>query len=1059
METETPRQPTRLLENLDPRQKNAFTKIARLYRDEYEVPIRTRKDLIEFFGVDTIDQAIQEGSRFYNIEVDKKNILREKEARIQRENARKQRIEKQGLKRFESKIAIKDFDFSFRFNSVDQFIKFIEKIPADKSILMTMNGLIYALNPYTRERLMSIMLHEVEPTKSDEELISIFTGDTNIHFKELKERDGGYSLNEGGFFAFTHDTQIDLTDFQISTKIDVEMLEDNCFIYALKMSKIIPEKVSSICSEMIGRDIPQRKLKELAEKFNIYITVQKPQAGATIKTKIVEYGINTNPHLRLGLLEEHYFIIKGVPYTDYAIRNYELLKNKERWGEFYKQGAREKKRFINSYDLILLMKECGYFLPMEMTHELMKTVYHDKVAEIHTLVEVDDTNSKLNEYEPKKGNDFINVVFDFETLTQEPTHRAYMVHIFNDELDKTFDGLQCGRQMLMYLTKLGKNVRLIAHNAGYDLRFIFEHLCNFTMINRDKSLLRGYGTYYFGNASIKVEIQCSYAYIPKKLSEFHDMFKIDVKKEVMPYEIYTYKNILKRYLPKKCFNGIKDHDEFFDNCKEWNCIVDDKVDIIKYSQIYCRMDCIVLWKGYNLFKKWIQEVCGLNIDDYVSIASIANAYMLKEGVYDGCYMLSGVPREFIQRAMVGGRTMTCENKMIHVKEEVVPYDKNGLYVASMVRGGGYLKGRPKILTELNYEFLQKCDGYFVEIKILQVNKHYKFPLLSKKGDVREWTNDMKGEIIVVDKTSLEDLIQFQQIEFEIIKGYYYNEGRNNKIKEVMHYLFNTRKIHKKNKNPIQEVFKLLMNSAYGKTLLKPFDTESKYIKKLDDHVKKYYKHIKEIIPLHNGTYKVEQYKSICEHFNNCYAGVEVLSMSKRIMNEVMCLAEDNNVDMYYQDTDSIHLKKIHVPILEEAFKSKYGRELIGDELGTFHIDFKSDILKGDLVSKDSIYLGKKCYIETMSDGTGIDYHIRMKAVNTPSIYYYGMVNMLTPLEIYKNLYDYEAIPFDLTCGGKKCCFKYNNDMTITSLYKFERVIQFGDKKLDKKEELLKKMRW
>ena len=36
-------------------------------------------------------------------------------------------------------------------------------------------------------------------------------------------------------------------------------------------------------------------------------------------------------------------------------------------------------------------------------------------------------------------------------------------------------------------------------------------------------------------------------------------------------------------------------------------------------------------------------------------------------------------------------------------------------------------------------------------------------------------------------------------------------------------------------------------------------------------------------------------------------GIGILSMSKRIMNEVICLVEDLNIKIFYQDTDSMHL--------------------------------------------------------------------------------------------------------------------------------------------------------
>ena len=52
---------------------------------------------------------------------------------------------------------------------------------------------------------------------------------------------------------------------------------------------------------------------------------------------------------------------------------------------------------------------------------------------------------------------------------------------------------------------------------------------------------------------------------------------------------------------------------------------------------------------------------------------------------------------------------------------------------------------------------------------------------------------------------------------------------------------------------------------------------------------------------------VKTHKTIDDHFVPIQAGIEVLSWSKRIMNEVMCLAEDLGIDIYYEDTDSMHL--------------------------------------------------------------------------------------------------------------------------------------------------------
>jgi len=50
-----------------------------------------------------------------------------------------------------------------------------------------------------------------------------------------------------------------------------------------------------------------------------------------------------------------------------------------------------------------------------------------------------------------------------------------------------------------------------------------------------------------------------------------------------------------------------------------------------------------------------------------------------------------------------------------------------------------------------------------------------------------------------------------------------------------------------------------------------------------------------------------------------YIGVMILSISKRIMNEVICTAEDNDIEIYYQDTDSNHLGVDDIKRLSELY--------------------------------------------------------------------------------------------------------------------------------------------
>ena len=59
-------------------------------------------------------------------------------------------------------------------------------------------------------------------------------------------------------------------------------------------------------------------------------------------------------------------------------------------------------------------------------------------------------------------------------------------------------------------------------------------------------------------------------------------------------------------------------------------------------------------------------------------------------------------------------------------------------------------------------------------------------------------------------------------------------------------------------------------------------------------------------------------KSILYHFNYVHCGVEMLNMSKGIMNKVFSCADDCDIKIYYQDTDSIHLNYDDVDKIENG---------------------------------------------------------------------------------------------------------------------------------------------
>jgi len=915
---------------------------------------------------------------------------------------------------------------------------------------------------------------EKETIGSDEQFSYELQSATEIIINKLDENKNKI---KGAFFKHKHLLHnIDLEPIQIYPHVGEHFNEDNinCLVHSitqygvdndLEYNKEWNEKIGAITHSIMTPEVSQVKIKQIAETHGLYITVKRPESNRNLRT----YGDKDSKHkIKLGLIEEHYFLIRKMNITEYAIKNYHNIKGLPKYNEFYNiHNKRDTSRFTDSYKLIQALFENN--LVKEYTRqELEGTGFLKQVKTLQEPYYLErECPLYIDKKEGKYYEEYSEVFFDFETTTEGNKHTPYLCVVDN----KTFYGKDCGKQMLDYigLKYSYAPIRLIAHNAGYDLRFIVEYMRELNIIERGHMLLRANGKYGTGKKSYSLQVQDSYALISMKLSGFSEVFGMSQEKEIMPYNLYTDKRVEERFIKiKECELSCKlqfrhnnigvDLDKkkekafcdlFMDNCEKWNCIEDGLIDIIEYSKRYCLIDVAVLKEGWIIFKSWIKEVCGLDTGDYVSLPSLANDYMTKEGVYEGVCYVGGEQREFIQRALVGGRTMTRENKKHKTSRPLDDFDAVSLYPSAMKRLGGYLIGNPKPLENKTYDFLRNQTGYFVEIKITSVNKNYAFPLMSEMTDkgIRNFTNDMMGKIMYVDKISLEDLIEYHKIEFDIVRGYYYNEGRNEKIGVVIQSLFDTRLKAKKQGNPIQNVYKLLMNSAYGKTIMKPIDDETKFIKKEDyeDYVSSNFTFMKEAEEITGNFYKVKLDKQINSHQNLAPCGIEVLAMSKRIMNEVMCLAEDNKLSIYYQDTDSLHIHTEEVNKLSDLFREKYKRELIGKQMGQFHTDFSSGILKGSLKAVESIFLGKKCYIDKLEgDEKGLyDYHIRMKGVSGDAIKDYAYMNDKDLMEVYDDLYNNEAIVFDLCCGGKKISFDFKYNMEIVSKKLFERKISFS----------------
>jgi hypothetical protein len=999
---------------------------------------------------------------------------------------------------------IKDEYLNYNHNQLTQVRNILDeeilKINLSKNMFGLDKNMVDWQQKKTNEKQKEIsILNQLINEKSIEEGVeSIFDEKGNYKYEFTSEgvKPKYNKKSEGAFFKYLNKTLFDFSRYQIFNDNN-ENYEDNCLVYALKNIGMSELKLNQIKSMVKNRMIPISEFENICNKLKIKINLHRI---IDKKQRIKTYGKDNVETYEIGLFEEHFFIYENTKNTSHSLTNYDEIKDEKDCNQIYikklDKYERSEDRYIDSLKLVKLLIENKDNLLKEITYDnskICQTQFYDKIDNNISNLEFHDSNCREMKYEEKLSEDLDNVYVDFETRTVKhlikgkegitednyiDLHEPYLCHAYFEAsgTEKTFEGKKCAFKMLTALTS---NSRLIIHNATYDYRFIIKHLYRISEISRGSHLITSsaYFKSQYGQ-QIKISVIDSYNLISVALKKFPKMFKLDkIIKEVMPYELYNevgalekkYINIdyvLDKYISKE------DKYQFLDNIKKWEC-EDGKgnYNIIHYSKKYCEIDVKIMRLGYLKFKDWMLEITGIDIDQTLTMAGLADRYFQKMECYDGCYEFSGVIQQFLQKFCVGGRCMVSNNIKLklgfdkHSHKKIQDFDAVSLYPSAMYRMG-FLKGKPKIIKDLNYDSIKDKDGYFIEIKLLENMKNRSFPLISAKNKdgIRMFKNDMKNENIFVNKIDLEDLINFNGLkidQFQIIRGYYFDEGFNFKIQEIIKKVFDERKQKKKEDNAIEICYKLLMNSGYGKTIQKCHDSDSKFFDNNESfmsYLNSNYNYIQSFTKIYDSNaIKCKYIKPINEHFNRAHIGVSILSMSKRIMNEVMCLADDNDIQLFYQDTDSMHLYEDDINKLSKLFKEKYDRELIGKDMGQFHSDFELkdhyDEEKDDFVqcknihAIKSIFLGKKSYIDELNgtdkDGNiKTDYHIRLKGIPNSTIHHTCKLMKLTPIELYEKLYNGEVVEFDLTNAGSKVNFKNEADYTIHTLKKFTRSIKF-----------------
>lgn len=811
-------------------------------------------------------------------------------------------------------------------------------------------------------------------------------------------------------------------------------------------------------------------------------------------------------------------------------------------------------------------------------------VIYDRIPE-DTLVTVPDdwvTPIKEIPFKPEKKFPTWVVFFDFEADTSGIYHKPFLVAACGIELNadgtvkrelfpmKTWWGENCARDFMEEMYKLAakspcsggkkksRKLRLYAFNHKYDLCFVMPYIKQLDGCIRDGKYYSMKGIYYkdknrSGKYMTWFEFWDAYMLFAAPLRKcaqstskggfLKEEQAKTIKKEVFPYNAYTYKFFEKykdtEWVPveemkvgfmeednegKELFNEKK-YNEFLLTLKhtlpfipeykeeetystrsswltyqsdlykqeEYHYVYDsdrmyyqnycrseekytETFNFKKYAEFYCVQDVnclknIMINMEEICMAREVEGVTGnvpfkIHIWNHRTASSIGYDNLLMNVLYKkddegnwvprhDIYFTKNEAREIIQKSVRGGTVMLgCNEKHYfetHFRDRahlIQDCDANSLYPSTMATLLWITDGKPSLLkghfsTE---EFMERFthpwapigkehekaynDG-IIHLTSLKIYNPSHIPRLFVKNEktglneAKNWFGDMDTWVNAKD---VWDLIDYQQAKIQWDKALVFTGERHFEIRDCMK---NTYEFRKPNKSlGVGNIAKLMMNSSYGKSTLKPKDEEILIID--GDKIKSFYNangyRIKAIEPMQGKEdpnitsimkkYMVKVYKKDTGAVFNMF-GSNVLAGSKCLMRRPMALIEEvaeergQHPHIFYTDTDSMHVLGHIVDEAAKRFEAKYGFPMIGNEVGQFHSDFDrpASFKTGEnpIGAYKSIFDAKKVYVDVIVGDQGSEgAHMRMK----------GVPNSCISLQDYEDLYEGKTIEKNLLSFGK-----------------------------------------
>ena len=335
-------------------------------------------------------------------------------------------------------------------------------------------------------------------------------------------------------------------------------------------------------------------------------------------------------------------------------------------------------------------------------------------------------------------------------------------------------------------------------------------------------------------------------------------------------------------------------------------------------------------------RRTLVEKMNVNIDNYSTLPNMSLSAAFNYGCFDNVYALSGIVKSFAQKCIHGGLIRTLHDGCFEV-DDVKCLDINSSYGTSMATMHGIAQGRPKPF----YKKIPEDTCYaFIQLNVTNI-KHDK---LGRYGFISEGVN-------FVDSVLFDEIKRYVDCDIEIINGYYFNKGFNNKINSFSKLLYDLRSIELLNK-----LGKNMLSSLYGKSLQnsQQFNIRLVPASKIVEFIAENGNFIFDMNKSkRTKVYTVRLLKSSYISFNLPQFGACVLSESRKRINEIIDFCNKEDITIYSIKTDSFVINSDDIKKFEQKYK-------IGRELGEFKIEYEATHVK---------YTSYSCYRAELIDGS------------------------------------------------------------------------------------------